>query len=103
MWTEIFFILLFSAAFIYWQSAQKVKEIAWSATQRHCHDMGLQMLDGYIAFSSFALKKDNHSQWHIARTYLFEFSSTGAERYNGVISMLGRRVQLIQLDPHRIQ
>lgn len=103
MWTEIFFILLFSAAFLYWQSAQKVKEIGWAATQRHCHDMDLQMLDGYIAFSALKLKQDERGQWHIARTYVFEFSSTGAERYNGVIYMLGRSVQSIQLDPHRLQ
>jgi len=103
MWLEIFGILLFSAFFLYWLSAQKVKEIAWAATRRRCHDMELQMLDGYIAYSKIALKKDDRDQWHIARTYLFEFSSTGAERYNGSISMLGRRVQTIQLDAHRLQ
>ncbi|MCK5354499.1 MAG: DUF3301 domain-containing protein, partial [Methyloprofundus sp.] len=51
MWDEIFMILLFSAGFLYWQSTQKVREVALAATVRHCHDMDLQMLDGYIAFN----------------------------------------------------
>jgi len=102
MWDEIFMILLFSAGFLYWQSSQKVREIALVATNRHCDDMELQMLDGYIAFSSLTLKKDRAGNFHIYRSYQFEFSSTGAERYNGRIFMLGRLVESIQLEPYRI-
>ena len=102
MWDEIFMILLFTAGFLYWQSTQKVREIALAATIRHCRDMELQMLDGYIAFSTFSLRRDQAGNTHIARTYQFEFSSTGAERYNGRIYMLGRRVESIQLEPYRI-
>lgn len=101
MWDEIFMILLFTAGFLYWQSSQKVREIALAATMRHCNDMELQMLDGYIAFNGLSLKRDLSGKIHIARAYQFEFSSTGAERYNGKIYMLGRRVASIQLEPHR--
>lgn len=101
MWDEIFMILLFTAGFLYWQSTQKVKEIALAATIRHCHDMELQMLDGYIAFNMLSLKRDRAGKIHISRCYQFEFSSTGAERYNGKVYMLGRRVESIQLEPHR--
>ncbi|NOQ64912.1 MAG: DUF3301 domain-containing protein [Methyloprofundus sp.] len=102
MWDEIFMILLFSAGFLYWQSSQKVKEIAWTATVNYCENMEIQMLDGYIAFQSLSIKRDGAERLHLARIYQFEFSSTGAERYNGKIYMLGRRVQSIQLDPHRV-
>ena len=101
MWDEIFMILLFTAGFLYWQSAQKVREIALAVTIRHCHDMDLQMLDGYIAFNALSLKRDRAGNIHIARVYQFEFSSTGAERYNGRVYMLGRLVESIQLDPYR--
>ncbi len=101
MWDEIFMILLFTAGFLYWQSTQKVREIALAATIRHCHDMELQMLDGYIAFNMLRLKRDGLGKMHISRCYQFEFSSTGAERYNGRVYMLGRRVEFIQLEPYR--
>jgi len=103
MWPDIFVIMLFTGAFLYWQSAQKVKEIALAATIKYCRDMELQMLDGYIALHAMSLKKDLRGQSHIGRAYLFEFSSTGAERYNGKVFMLGRRVESIQLDPYRLQ
>ena len=102
MWDEILFILLFTAGFLYWQSSQKVREIALAATRRHCRDLELQMLDGYIAFHALSLKRDRRGKLHIARGYQFEFSSTGTERYNGQIYMLGRRVESIQLEPYRI-
>lgn len=102
MWDEIFLILLFTAGFLYWQSSQKVREVALSATKRHCRDLELQMLDGYVAGYALRLKKDRRGKVHISRTYVFEFSSTGAERYNGRIMMLGRRVESIQLEPYRI-
>lgn len=102
MWPDILMILLFTAGFLYWQSSQKIKELALAATQRHCHKMELQMLDGYVAFNALSLKRDGKGKVHIARTYQFEFSSTGAERYNGQIHMLGRRVASIQLEPYRI-
>ncbi|MBT3811621.1 MAG: DUF3301 domain-containing protein [Gammaproteobacteria bacterium] len=103
MWTDILMILLFTAGFLYWQSTQKIKEIALAATIRHCQKMELQMLDGYIAFNKLSLKRDSRGKIHIARGYQFEFSSTGAERYNGQIQMLGRRVEFIRLEPYRIQ
>ena len=102
MWGEIFMILLFTAGFLYWQSTQKVKEIALAATIRHCHKLDLQMLDGYIAFNAISLKRDRRGKIHLRRSYVFEFSSTGAERYNGIIIMLARQVEAIQLEPYRI-
>ena len=102
MWPDIFMILLFTVGFLYWQSTEKVKEIALAATMRHCHKLELQMLDGYIAWNAISLKKDLRGKIHIRRSYVFEFSSTGAERYNGIITMLGSRVEAIQLEPYRI-
>ncbi len=102
MWIEIFLIMLFVVAFLYWQAGQKVKEVAWLATQRYCQKMELQMLDGYIAFHKLSLKKDAQGRLHLLRLYVFEFSSTGAERYNGTISMLGQRVESIQPDPYKM-
>ncbi len=39
----------------------------------------------------------------LRRVFLFEFSSTGNERYNGMCIMLGRRVESIQMEPYRFE
>ena len=102
MWDEITVLMLFTLGFLYWQSSQKIKEIAWMATKRHCDELDLQMLDGYIALTHIRLKKVEN-KWQIVRRYQFEFSATGGDRCHGVITMASRRIASIQLDPYRIQ
>lgn len=60
------------------------------------------MLDDYVAANGIGLKKDKAGKLQIHRTFLFEFSATGDERYNGKISMLGQRVESIYMEPYRI-
>jgi hypothetical protein len=103
MWFEIIGIILVTVAFLYWQSAQKIKEIAWRATKMRCDELELQMLDGYIALIKLTLGKNNFGKWQLIRHYQFEFSSTGGDRYQGMITMCARRINSIQLDPYRIQ
>jgi len=101
MIVEILMILVLSCGFFYWQAAQKVKEIALAATKQYCQQRELQMLDGYIALSSLKFQRNVSGKLEWRRTYRFEFSATGLERYNGEIMMLARKVISIQLEPHR--
>ena len=103
MWFEITGILLFTIAFLYWQSAQKIKEIAWRATKRRCDELEVQMLDGYIALIKLRLGKSDLGKWQLIRHFQFEFSATGGDRYRGMIIMHARQIDSIQLDPYRIQ
>ncbi|SJM93196.1 conserved hypothetical protein [Crenothrix polyspora] len=100
---DIIFIGLLLCAFIYWMSAQKVKEIAFMATRDYCLAMEVQMLDAYIALTSIGFERDNAGKMQLKRTFMFEFSSTGYERYSGKIIMLGRKVKSIVMDPYRLR
>jgi len=100
---HLILISLIVLGFVYWFHAQKIKELALAATHAHCLAMDVQMLDDYIAEAGLSLKRDNSSgKLLVERTFLFEFSSTGDERYNGKIIMRGERVASIYLEPHRI-
>jgi len=103
MWFEVSGILVFTIAFLYWQSAQKIKEIAWRATKNRCDALELQMLDGYIALVKISLGKSVLGKWQVIRHYQFEFSATGGDRCRGIIIMRARQIDSIQLDPYRIQ
>jgi hypothetical protein len=87
----------------YWFNAQKAREIALAAAGKQCRDMDVQMLDGYVALNSIGLKRDGIGKIRLRRSFLFEFSSTGNERYNGIVLMLGRRIESIYMDPYRIE
>lgn len=92
---------LLIAAYLYWRSAQGVKEIALAATRRHCRLLDVQMLDDYIALNGCTLARDGEGRIRIKRRYQFEFSATGEDRYDGVCVMLGCRLVTIDLAAHR--
>lgn len=99
--SELILICLFIFCFWYWSQAQRVKEIAHQAVKRYCLTKELQMLDDYVALHAFWLKRNDRGHLQIWRTFVFEFTSTGEDRFNGRIIMLGREIEVIQLEPYR--
>ena len=103
MLDDIFLIALLLVAYLYWSKAQQAKELALKAARAHCLDMEVQMLDEYVALDGIRLKRDEAGKVHMRRSFLFEFSSTGNERYNGRIVMLGCQVESIHMEPYRFE
>ena len=102
MINDIVLICFICLTYGYWFNAQKAKEIALGAVKNHCLSMEVQMLDDYVALNCIRLKRDKLRKMQIQRSFLFEFSSTGYERYQGTVLMLGRRVESIYMEPYRI-
>lgn len=101
MLDDLILIALLLGAYLYWFNGQQVKEVALKAVRANCLNLEVQMLDEYVALNSIRLKRDQAGKMRLRRIFLFEFSSTGNERYNGVCIMLGRRVESIQMEPYR--
>lgn len=101
MLDDLILIALLLSAYLYWFNGQQAKEVALRAVRANCLDLDVQMLDEYVALNSIRLKRDQAGKVRVRRIFLFEFSSTGNERYNGVCIMLGRRVESIQMEPYR--
>jgi hypothetical protein len=101
MLDDLILIALLILAYLYWFNGQQAKEIALKAVRVHCLNMEVQMLDEYVALNSIRLKRERAGKIQLQRTFLFEFSSTGNERYNGICMMLGKRVESIQMEPYR--
>lgn len=95
-------VLLIILGFFYWSSAQIAKEIAYKKVRQNCQQLHLQMLDDYVALQKLSLQRDTLGRICIKRTYGFEFSATGEERYQGQIILSGRQVQSIRMDAYRI-
>ncbi|MBU6952094.1 MULTISPECIES: DUF3301 domain-containing protein [unclassified Hahella] len=99
---DLFWLTLCAIALWGWWEALKVREIALGAARRQCQELDLQFLDGSVALRKLGLRRDARGSMRLARTYTFEFSSTGEERYNGEVDTLGRWVKDVRLDAHRI-
>jgi hypothetical protein len=97
-------LLLFLFFVLVWHlwHAQGIKQQALLAVREYCEQMDVQLLDDGIVLRGFWLKRNPRGQLQIWRSYLFEFSSTGDERYQGRIMLLGSVVESIELQPHRL-
>ena len=103
MLDDLILIALLLSAYLYWFNGQQAKEVALKAVRTNCLNMEVQMLDEYVALNSIRLKRDQVGKIRVRRVFLFEFSSTGNERYNGTCTLLGRQVESIEMEPYRFE
>ena len=99
---DVLLLCGFLSFLAYWWSAQGVKQQAFRAVKNHCKSMDVQLLDEGVALRGFWLKRDAAGRIRVWRSFVFEFSSTGNERYEGRVMMLGPRIEKIDLQPHRL-
>ncbi|MEE9356111.1 MAG: DUF3301 domain-containing protein [Methylococcaceae bacterium] len=101
-YSELVIIALLLWFLVYWSNSLQVREIALKASKAYCEKMDVQLLDGYVALKALWLKRDKNGKLRAWRSYLFEFTATGEDRYNGIIVTLGKHVESIELEPYRI-
>ena len=99
---DLFWCAVFISFMMLWWNAQGIKQIALAAVKRHCEQMDVQLLDDGVVLRGFWLKRDKSGNVRLWRSYNFEFTSTGNERYQGRIILLGRRVEDIHLQAYRM-
>lgn len=85
-----------------WWQGHAVKDLALKATRDYCESMGVQLLDDGLALRRLWVQRNASGTLCLRRTYAFEFTTTGEQRYHGTATMLGRRLDAVQLEPHRI-
>ncbi|MDQ7091226.1 MAG: DUF3301 domain-containing protein [Methylococcales bacterium] len=98
---NFFLIGLLLFGFYFFSNALKARETALNAAKRHCQKLELQMLDECVALTAFWIKRNKKGQFEGWRSYSFEFSSTGLERYQGKLTLLGSTIIAIELEPYR--
>ncbi len=99
---DLFLITLLLLIGFYWSNSMKAREIAFIAVTSHCRKLGVQLLDEYVALNGLWFKVNREGGISAWRSYLFEFTSTGNDRYNGKIIMLGDKILNIEMDPYKI-
>ena len=95
-------IMFVVVAFMVWWRTQEIKHYALKVARRHCDELSLQMLDESIALKRIRLRRSERGAFNLVREFVFEFSSTGDERYIGLVEVFGRKVERVTVQPHRI-
>lgn len=87
--------------YLLWQHGT-ISALARIAARRHCQNAGVQFLDQSVVLKKLRFRRISGVNFRLERHYAFEFSSLGDTRYGGVISMRGRSVSEIELEPFKV-
>ncbi|MFT5419641.1 MAG: hypothetical protein ACI9D5_000382 [Candidatus Endobugula sp.] len=91
---------LIGLAYLIWQH-NNISIIARNSVKRYCKEAGVQLLDQNIILKRLRIKISPHSLFALQRQYVFEFSSIGDYRYKGIIHLLGKRIERMELEPFK--
>ncbi|MFC4239442.1 DUF3301 domain-containing protein [Marinobacter oulmenensis] len=97
----LFWLFIAGLAIWYWWRAKAIKDFVLKAAQRYCKSMDVLLLDDAVYLRGLWFKRDSDGKLRVWRRFLFDFTTTGEERYTGRIIMLGRQILNMELDPHR--
>lgn len=100
---ELVLIALFGALVWFWMDSMAAREVAEATGKHACKREGLQFLDDTVAFAGLGFGRDDMTRLKLRRTYRFEFSDTGDNRLTGLVVLLGREVQTLDLEKRYIE
>jgi hypothetical protein len=95
-------VLVFCAAW-YWLRARELKDHILKYAARYCDDLSLKLLDESVVLKELRPHKSSQRGFCLKRRYVFEFTSTGEDRYQGEIIIIGRHIEEVKLETHRVQ
>lgn len=97
----LFFVALGLLAMYWWQSMM-IRELARQAAKRECARFGLQLIDDTVERIRLTLGRNDRGTLCFVRVYRFEFVTNGDFRYKGDITMRGKFIEKIDLEPYAI-
>jgi Protein of unknown function (DUF3301) len=97
-WTALALICLAGATAWFWQDSLAARESANAAAMEACQRLGLQFLDGTVAFARLALGRDA-GRVRLRRTYVFDYTANSIERRQGFVVLSGARVESVGYAP----
>ena len=100
--SKVITIIALALIAYYWGYTQKLKQLAVRASRKRCNEAGVQFLDHTVVQNKFTIAKDDQNRWQLQREYLFDFTSTGEQRYQGQVIIQGRKVSSIELQAYNI-
>lgn len=94
---EISVILILAVLTWFWLDTLRAREAGIAAARELCDKQNLQLLDDTVASESLRLARDDNGRVMLRRVYAFEYSDTGDNRRRGSVTLLGRRVVMLNV------
>ena len=92
---EVLVVFAFGAACLFFLSSIRVREIAVSAVLKASARDDFQLLDQSVHIQKLSMSRDDRGSWCLWRQYRFDYSYDGAERRQGHVIMIGKKMQAL--------
>ena len=83
----------------FWLDTLRARELARAHARRWCSENDLQYLDDTVSLKQIGIGRANSGTLAFARRYRFEFSVDGRSRLDGLVSLIGGRVEWLHAPP----
>lgn len=99
---NLFWLILAGLFALYWWQSGVYKGRARQLATSHCRELGLQLLDQSMVINGFWPSRNRQGVMVFRRRYQFEFTSTGDQRYQGTLVLMGMQLDSIELETYRL-
>lgn len=97
-WIALCLLALVCGAIWFWNDSLLARERMLESCARLCRDLRLQFLDETVTLARIRPGRSDAGWLQFTRLYLFEFSGTGQDRWQGRATLAGRRVISVQFE-----
>ncbi len=91
-------LIVIAALVFLWLDNRRTHEFAIGYAGHLCRTHDLQLLDQTVALSGIGLRRNAEGRVNLSRSYRFDYTRDGVNREKGYITMLGRQVEVINLE-----
>lgn len=98
---ELAIIILLVSSVLYWLDSIRAKENATRHAKDACKKVLIEFLDDTVLIKKVRLRRNTYGHLSIYREYEFEFSSTGEFRYKGQVTLLGKYLIDVEMEPYQ--
>ena len=99
---NLLWLLVIGIVLVYCWHSGKFKGRARELAIAHCRQLNLQLLDQSMVIRGIWPVATDNNGLALRRSYQFEFSSTGEQRYQGVLVLEGLGLKSIELETYKI-
>ncbi|MBF0270756.1 MAG: DUF3301 domain-containing protein [Magnetococcales bacterium] len=85
-----------------WHASMRARELALDEARYACVANEVRWLDDTVSIKSTGLQRDEQGRWRLRRIYGFRYLEAEHLIREGVVILLGDRVQVVLLDTSRL-
>lgn len=93
----LFGLLALGAIVAVWHDSLRAREHALVVIKRACRELNVQLLDETVVVSKLSLQRSPRGWPRLRRTFQFDVSINGADRFRGHAQVVGNRVESLHV------